>query len=72
MSAPHDQPAIDPAQIALDLSNRLTPRGQAPSRNLFEATLTEDVEQVNAFGMYSRGRDTVWATGQKTIGATRT
>jgi len=34
MSAPHDQPAIDPAQIALDLSNRLTPRGQAPSRNL--------------------------------------
>ena len=39
---------------------------------MFEATLTEDVEQVNAFGVYTKGRDAVWATAQKTIGATKT
>ena len=66
------QDTVDPAQIALDLSTRLAPKGEAPSRTLIDATVTEDIEQVNAFGAYSQGREAVWATAQKTISATKT
>ena len=65
-------PAVDPAQIALDLWTRSTPKGEGISRELLEADYTADVEQVNGFGVYSKGREAVFAAAQKAVGASKT
>ena len=39
---------------------------------LLEATSTNDIEQVNGFGVYSKGRDAVFAAAQKAVGANKT
>jgi len=65
-------PTVDPAQIALDLWTRLTPKGEGPSMALLEATSTEDVEQVNGIGVYSKGREAVFAAAQKAVGGDKT
>jgi hypothetical protein len=67
-----DNPKVDPAKIALDLWTRLTPTGQGLPMALLEATSTNDIEQVNGFGVYSRGRDAVFAAAQKAVGANKT
>jgi hypothetical protein len=38
---------------------------------LLEATSTNDIEQVNGFGVYSKGRDAVFAAAQKAVGANK-
>ena len=67
-----NSPSIDPAQIALDLWLRSTPKGEGISRALLEADYTEDVEQVNGFGVYSRGREAVFAAAQQAVDADKT
>ena len=67
-----NSPSIDPAQIALDLAIRSTPKGEGISRALLEADYTEDVEQVNGFGVYSTGREAVFAAAQQAAGADKT
>jgi uncharacterized protein (TIGR02246 family) len=58
---------VDPARIALDLWSRLTPRGTGPSMALLAATCTADVEQVNGFGVYSKGREALFAAAQQAV-----
>jgi len=67
-----NDPTVDPAKIALDLWTRLTPTGEGLSMALLEATSTNDIEQVNGFGVYSKGRDAVFAAAQKAVGANKT
>jgi hypothetical protein len=67
-----NDPTVDPAKIALDLWTRLTPTGEGLSMALLEATSTNDIEQVNGFGVYSKGRDAVLAAAQKAVGANKT
>jgi hypothetical protein len=62
----------DPARIALDLWSRLTPTGAGPSMALLEATCTADVEQINGFGVYSKGREAVFAAAQQVVGKDKT
>jgi hypothetical protein len=67
---------IDPAQIALDLMTRSTPRGEGATRDsvsaVLEADYTDDAEQVNGFGVYSAGRDAILAAAEKAAIANRT
>jgi hypothetical protein len=67
---------IDAAQIALDLINRSTPRGEGDTREtiraVLEADYTEDAEQVNGFGVYSVGRDAMLAAAEKAAIANKT
>ena len=68
--------AIDPAQIAFNLITRSTPRGEGATRDsikaVLEADYTDDAEQVNAFGVYSSGRDAILAAAEKAVIANRT
>ena len=65
--------SFDPVvQIALDLWIRSTPKRDGISRELLETDYTEDIEQVNGFGVYSRGREAVFTAAQKAVGASKT
>ena len=67
---------VDAAQIALDLINRSTPRGEGATREsiraVLEADYTEDAEQVNALGVYSVGRDAILSAAEKAAIAHKT
>jgi hypothetical protein len=65
----------DAEQIALDLINRSTPRGEATRESIsgvLEADYTEDAEQVNGLRVYSVGRDAILAAAEKAVIANKT